>query len=126
MEIMYKESPFIRFVLSGIVSFLSQFASLVFLVEWMHVNETLSSGIAFTVSCLVNYLLLYYWAFESKGKHHVLVTKFAIISIVSLVLNVAIFWILTVPLGIWYLISQCFTTGSIFIFNYFMKKNYIF
>ena len=117
---------FIKFLLSGVLSAIAQFSFLIFFIEWMSLNPTFSSAAAFTISCIVNYLALYHWAFASDDKHHRVIIKFILATLFTLAINTILFWILLVQLGLWYILAQIIATGCVVIINFFLKKNYIF
>lgn len=103
-----------------------QFGILIGLVEFGHLNETVSSGIAFLIGCIVNYLLLYYWVFSSKGSHITIIMRYTIVTLLTLALNLAVFWVLTEPLQMWYLFSQIIATIIAAIANLFLNRYYAF
>jgi len=115
-----------RYTISGVSSVIVQFGSLIGFVEFIHMNETFASGLAFLIGCVVNYLMLYYWAFASKGDHPKIIFRYSIVMILTLVLNLAVFWFLTIPLGLWYLFSQTVATVVAAIANLVLNRFYTF
>ena len=115
-----------RYTVSGVSSVVVQFGFLIGLVEFIRMNETLASGLAFLIACIVNYLMLYYWAFASKGAHLKIIFRYSIVMVLTLILNVAVFWCLTIPLNLWYLVSQSVATIVAAIFNLVLNRYYAF
>jgi putative flippase GtrA len=115
-----------RYVVTGVSSVLAQFGVLSFLVEGFNVDPTLSSGVGFFVGCLVQYFMLYYWAFNSTAKHFVVALKYTMVILFTGILNVVLFWMLTEGLGLWYLFSQVFSTIVIAFLNLIINKYYTF
>lgn len=118
--------PFGSYVIVGATSVAVQFATLAFLVENLALNPAFSSGMAFFMGCLVQYLLLYYWTFRSKGHHKAIVGRYALVTTVTLVLNVLIFWGLTDLIGMRYLESQALAASGISLLNFFFNRSYTF
>lgn len=115
-----------RYTVSGVISVIAQFSVLSFLVEIARMDPTVSSGLGFLVGCLVNYFMLYYWAFQSNGNHFLVVCKYILVAFSTLFLNLILFYILTEVLGIWYLFSQTAATGWVAIFNMYINKVFTF
>ena len=119
----------IKFVLTGGVCFLIEYAALIVLKEWLHLPVVAATPIAFLVSVVFNYLLCVKWVFSSaisaKGgagyasSSQAMTTLvgadaptsgrasgirkaqlgFAITSAMGLFLNWAIMWVLTALFG---------------------------
>src|SRR5688572_28857583 len=68
---------FIRYGIAGVVAVAVQFGFLIFFVEKGGYDPTLSSGIGFIFSCVVNYYMLYYWTFKSKGSHRIAFIRYS-------------------------------------------------
>ena len=116
----------VRFLVSGALAVFTQFVVLICLVELGGLNKTFSSGLGFSCGGIVNYLLLYFWAFKSNGQHHLVVFKYLIAMCFSLSINVTVFWTLTEKLGIWYPLSQCGATTVSSVFSFLINKYFTF
>lgn len=116
----------IRFSVAGAISVAVQFAVLIGFVRIVHLNPTLSSALGFFFSCLANYFLLYYWAFATKGKHRVIAMRYAVVMVVTMGLNVLIFWLFNARFHIWYPLSQVVATATTSLANFFINRQYIF
>ena len=55
----------IKFVLTGGVCFLIEYAALIALKEWLHLPVVAATPIAFLISVVFNYLLCVKWVFNS-------------------------------------------------------------
>lgn len=104
---------FFRYVISGFSSVVVQFGFLGFLVEILKMYPTIASAIAFVVGCVVNYLLLYYWTFESEGMHRTVFRRYMIVTLMGFFVNLALFWALVHLMGWWYPVAQ--TASTIFV-----------
>lgn len=118
--------PFLRYVIAGVTSVAFQFLLLVFFVEYVAMNATLSSVISFILSSLMNYLLLYYWVFLTGNDHSKVALRFLIISLLALAANGSLFWFLTEIVGCFYFLSQCVATATIALLCYLINKRFIF
>ncbi len=117
---------FLRFTVAGASSTLAQFGILIFLVENFHINPTLASAIGFLFGCVVNYIILYYWAFNSNGKHSVLIVRYTLVMTITLILNIVVFWTMTEVLIIWYPVSQFVAVCFVAIANFILNRFYTF
>jgi putative flippase GtrA len=115
-----------RYLSVGVLVVLVQFSLLSFLVEFSHVNPTLSSAIAYVVSTAVNYILQYHYTFRSNHRHHIVFIRYLLVSAVALGLNVLIFWLCNEVAGIWYLFSQMVALVLVTAFNFILGRHYTF
>ena len=117
---------FFRYVTSGFTSAVFQFGLLFLLVEYMRFDPTFSSGLSFVLACVVNYLMLYHWTFCSNGKHHIVALKYTSVTLLTLCVNLTVFWILTEVFFIWYILSQVIAVGVVAVFNFLINRGYTF
>jgi len=115
-----------RYLVSGGVACISNFCLLALLVQVLNVNSTLSSGISFFFGGFVNYIMQYYWTFQSNGRHLIVFTKFIFVITCTMSLNVLLFSFFTKTLGIWYLYSQFFALTCVLPLNYIINRFYTF
>ena len=126
----------IKFVLTGGVCFLIEYAALIALKEWLHLPVVAATPIAFLISVVFNYLLCVRWVFsgakEGSKKAQI---GFAVTSVMGLFLNWAIMWALTALFGedavlltIFsmeikvYMLNKIIATGLVMVWNYFTKR----
>lgn len=117
---------FAKYVAAGATSVVIQFGLLKFLVDICQFNETLSSTVAYIIASIALYLMMYYWAFQSNGSHAVAATRYCFTSTMMLGVNFLIFWVMTNPLGIWYMYSQAVASTTIALLNYVVNRFYTF
>ncbi len=115
----------IKFLLTGGTSALIQYLLLITLVEFLHVSETPSSALAFTLSAIFNYCVNYYFTFEAKNSHKKTLVKFSITASLGLSLNTCIFW-LGVSIFPHYILAQCLATGVTLLSNFALHKYWIY
>lgn len=131
-----RASEIIRFVLTGGVCFLIEAASLWVLKTWLHMPATLGTPIAFLISVAFNYLLCVRWVFpRSQTGSRKAQIGFLITSVMGLVLNTVLMWLLTVLFGEdtvlltvmgfslqVYLVNKAVATLLVMVWNYFTKR----
>lgn len=112
-----------RFGVAGVAGFIIDYGLLFLLTEFLGLNYLLSSGISFTASVLVNYIICVLWVFESVNQRDVKsVVLFAGSSIVGLGINQALMWFFVEVIGFYYMIAKIFATLLVMIWNYIMKR----
>ena len=126
----------IKFVLTGGVCFLIEYAALIALKEWLHLPVVAATPIAFLISVVFNYLLCVKWVFNSaKESSKKAQIGFAVTSVMGLFLNWAIMWALTALFGedtvlltIFsmeikvYMLNKIIATGLVMVWNYFTMR----
>ena len=131
-----KMKEMIKFVLTGGVYFLIEYAALVILKEWLHLPVVAATPIAFLISVVFNYLLCVKWVFEgAKEGSRAAQLGFVITSVMGLFLNWLIMWALTALLGEdtllftllgievkVYMLNKVIATALVMVWNYFTKR----
>ena len=126
----------IKFILTGGVCFLIEYAALIALKEWLHLPVVAATPVAFLISVVFNYLLCVKWVFNSaKESSRKAQIGFAITSVMGLFLNWAIMWALTALVGEdallfalfgiqikVYMLNKIIATGLVMVWNYFTKR----
>lgn len=126
----------IRFILTGGISFLIEYAALIVLKEWLHIPVVAATPIAFLISVVFNYLLCVKWVFDgAEGGSRSAQLGFVITSVIGLFLNWAIMWALTALFGEdtllfalfgvevkVYMLNKVIATGLVMVWNYFTKR----
>ena len=126
----------LKFVFTGGVCFLIEYAALIVLKEWLHLSAVAATPIAFLVSVVFNYLLCVKWVFDgaAEGNHKAQI-GFIITSLMGLALNWFLMWALTalfgedaVLLSLFgievkvYMLNKVIATGLVMVWNYFTKR----
>lgn len=126
----------IKFILTGGVCFLIEYAALLALKEWLHLPVVAATPIAFLISVVFNYLLCVKWVFRgAKEGSRTAQIGFVITSVMGLFLNWAIMWALTALFGEdtllfavfgaevkVYMLNKVIATGLVMVWNYFTKR----
>ena len=113
----------IKFGLVGFLCFFIDYGIMVFLTEVAGVHYLLSSGISFTVSVIVNYVLSLTYVFETeKGNRIKEFIIFVVLSVIGLGINQALMWFCVDMLGIFYMISKIGATAVVMVYNFITRK----
>lgn len=118
--------PVFRYLVGGGTGAVVIFILLALMVEIFHFPPLVATTISFVIGSLVNYTLQYYWTFKADGPHRVMLTRYALVTLVTMSLNTGLFWAFTEVLGIHYIIAQALSIGLIIGVNFFINKHYTF
>lgn len=129
-------SEIIKFVFTGGVCFLIEYAALIVLKEWLGLGVLVATPLAFLISVMANYILCIRWVFpDARGGSRKAQLGFLITSLMGFFLNWAIMWLLTalfgedavlfalpgLPIRV-YMVNKIAATGLVMIWNYFTKR----
>lgn len=117
----------IKFGFVGFFCFFIDYGIMVLLKEFFGVDPILASGISFTVSVVVNYILSITFVFEtdkSRNKAGEFVT-FVFLSVIGLGINEACMWLAVKEMGIDYRISKIGATAVVMVYNFISRKIFI-
>jgi len=120
------QHPIFRYLVSGSLAAAVLFIVLTLMVEVFGTPPWVASPVAFVAGALVNYVLQYHWTFQAEGSHRVMFTRFILVTLATMSLNTALFWVFTHLMAIHYLIAQALAIGLIIGVNYVINKHYTF
>lgn len=114
----------VKFGVVGILATALDYGIMVILTEWAGVYYLLSSTISFTLSLLFNYVCSMRFVFErkkgqSRGKELVI---FSVLSLMGLVLNQAVLWLLVERQHIYYMVSKAAAAVLVMGWNFVSRK----
>ena len=117
----------IRFSIVGGIATLIDFACLFIFKEFLNFNVILANTLSFIISVTYNYIASITWVFDvNKNKNkNMQFILFIIFSIVGLIINNIILYILTDKLNIYYLISKVVATLIVMVFNFVTRKKFL-
>lgn len=117
----------VKFGLVGGLCFLIDYGVMVALTELCRVPYLVSSGISFTVSVVVNYILSMRFVFRGKKDRSKAseLTVFIVLSVIGLGLNQLIMWLATDIFGIFYMLSKIGATAIVMVYNFVTRKAYL-
>ena len=114
---------FICFAGVGAGGTLVQYATLFILVRLHIANAIAASAIGFILGAIVNYYLNYRYIFTSSKRHRDAMTKFLVVALAGLAINVAVLSFIMSNFHLHYFVSQVISTGFVLFFNF--TGNYI-
>ncbi|MBR3161661.1 MAG: GtrA family protein [Bacilli bacterium] len=114
----------LKFGIVGGIAFLIDFFVLYFCTDILNIHYLISSIISFTVSVIFNYILSVKWVFNvnndnSKKKNFIV---FIVLSIIGLLINELIMYIMVDKFKIYYMLSKIVSTIVVMIFNFITRK----
>lgn len=129
------EKPLIQQIMKfGVVGFLCffiEYGLLIFMQELTSISLAWATGIAFTVSVIVNYILSILFVFETDKEANKIkeFVVFILLSIGGLIINELVMLGGTAVLNpIWdksYIIVKPFATGVVMVYNFITRKIFI-
>ena len=113
------------FLLIGLFATGLQFLLLTLFIEAGAFNKVFASALAYALSAAANYLLNYYFTFNSQQQHRTTLPKFITTAIIGLLINTLTFGMM---LGFLehYLVAQIIATGLTFVINYLLHRYWIY
>ena len=117
-------SRLVRYFAAGTFATLVQFASLVVLVELLHISEIVAVVEAFSTGVVVNYGLQRRFTFRSATSHSNAALRFFAIAVLSAMVNSTLFGLLNAYLS--YILAQFIATFALFLINYELNRKFTF
>ena len=117
----------VKFGFVGFLCFFLDYGIMVLLTEQFGVDYLLSSGISFTVSVVVNYILSVTFVFETdKNKNRFgEFVIFVILSVIGLGINALCMWVAVEFIHIHYMLSKIGATAVVMVYNFVTRKIFI-
>ena len=117
----------IKFSIVGGIATIIDFVFLYIFKEFLNFNIILANTLSFIISVTYNYIASITWVFDvNKNKNkNVQFVLFIVFSVVGLIINNVILYILTDKLNIYYLISKVIATIIVMIFNFITRKKFL-
>lgn len=117
----------IKFGIVGGLAFFIDYFILYVLAEYLGLYYLISSAISFTVSVIFNYICSMKFVFirrdDISKKREFIV--FIILSIVGLIINQIVMWIMVDELSVYYMFSKIFATCIVMIWNFISRKIFL-
>ena len=117
----------IKFSIVGGIATIIDFVFLYIFKEFLNIDVILANTLSFIISVTYNYIASITWVFDTnKNKNKkIQFILFIIFSVVGLIINNVILYILTDKLNIYYLISKVIATIIVMIFNFVTRKKFL-
>ena len=116
-----------KFLIVGGLAFIVDYVILIFSKEILKLPILVSSGLAFSLSVVFNYILSVKWVFDvneknSKKKNFVI---FIVLSIIGLIITEIIMEVGCNYFKVYYLIVKIIATAIVMIFNFITRKIFL-
>ncbi len=114
----------VKFGAVGFLCFGIDYGLMIFLTEICGISYLVSSGISFSVSVMVNYILSLKFVFETDENHNKVEEFFIfmILSVIGLGINQVLMWICVDKMHVYYMISKIGVTGVVMVYNFITRK----
>ena len=123
------KTQFTKFAIAGLIFAVVNILILYVLTNFLGIYYILSSIIAFFLGSTGNFLLNKKWTFKERIRHHDLLSKYAkamYVNITAVIITIALLYILTEFLNIYYLLSQTIAMIVAFFANFIGNKKIVF
>lgn len=119
---------FLRYIISGGLAFVCDYATMFLLTEYAGMHYLLSSAFGFAIGLIITYLLSIWWIFDQRRADSRIIefAAFGVIALTGIGLNLAFMWIFTEMCSIHYLVSKLVTTVLVSVWNFILKKKILF
>ena len=117
---------FIIFAGIGAIGTVGHYATLILLVQFMHIAPVIATTIGFVVGAQINYLLNYHITFNSNKRHREALTKFLLVAGFGTIINAAIVVAGINLFEMHYLVIQVIATCFVLIINFIANKYWTF
>jgi putative flippase GtrA len=112
----------IRFLAVGGGCFLLDYGLLFILTAFAGVPYLISSGISFTVSLVVNYILCVSFVFRTGRQTARQTALFVMTSVAGLAVNQFCMWFLVEQAGLYYMVAKIGAAAIVTLWNYVTKR----
>jgi putative flippase GtrA len=116
---------FLAFAGVGAVGTAAHYATLIGLVAFGF-DAVTASALGCTIGAIVNYLLNYHLTFRSQSPHRRSAPRFAVVAMISLLLNTLLMAIGIKWIRLNYLVAQVFATGPVLCWNFWISRVWAF
>lgn len=111
---------FLKFGVVGFSGLFIDFGLTYLFKEVLHVQKYVSNAIGFMMAASSNYFLNRIWTFESTNPNIALeYTEFIVISLIGLIINTAILYLLVSKLKMNFYLSKVFAIAVVTLWNFF-------
>ncbi|MEG0805483.1 MAG: GtrA family protein [Lachnospiraceae bacterium] len=116
-----------RHAMIGGAAFLIDYGLMILLTEVVGFHYLVSASISFIVAVIFNHR--YSMRFVFQRREDISVTKeftiFLILSVIGLMLNTLLLWVIVSKIGIHYMIAKILSTALVTTYNFFSRKIFL-
>jgi putative flippase GtrA len=118
---------FFGYLIIGGLATLVDIGFLKILTDFVGIWYIYSVIIAYVIGAVVHYTLNKYVNFKNKSKRIIIqFSLFLIISLIGLLINISLIYMLVEFIDIWYIYAKIIATAIAFVSNYFLNRNITF
>lgn len=119
---------FVRYLISGGISFGTNIVILYLLTEYFGVYYLTSVILAFLVAFVVSFFMMKHWTFQDTSKEgvHQQMSIYLSVAVFNMLLNTALVYLFVEYIGVWYIFSQFIASLLIAVSSFFIYKYLIF
>ncbi len=116
-----------KFGVVGFLCFFIDYFVLFVATDMIGINYLISSGISFSVSVIINYILSTKFVFQTKQDTNKMkeFIVFVILSLVGLLINQIIMWFTVEKVSIYYMIGKIIATAIVMVYNFITRKIFL-
>ena len=115
-----------KFGIVGGIAFVIDYGIMVILKELLGFSILISVAFGFAVSVIFNYIASIKWVFDVSKKQTIKeFSTFIILSIIGLIINQLIMYIMVEKASIWYMFSKIVSTIIVMVYNFITRKIFI-
>lgn len=116
-----------KFGIVGGIAFVIDFLLLFLFKELLSLPVLLSNTLSFIISTIYNYIASTKWVFDTRKdkNNRQKFIIFVIFSVIGLLINNIVMWILTGVINLYYLLSKIVATAFVMIFNFITRKLFL-
>ena len=113
-----------KFGIVGVICFGIDYGLMILLTEAVGIKYLISSGISFTVSVIVNYILSLKFVFETDQNNNKIMEflVFIVLSVIGLGINQVLMCVCVDKFHIFYMLSKIGVTGVVMGYNFVTRK----
>ncbi len=118
---------FLKYAVVGVLATVLDVAALFVFVDYYAFAVIIASAFSFLIANIASFILNKVWTFQVESKNYrKLYIKFLTVSLVGLALTVALMYLFSSLLGIWYVLAKLLTSAVVVVWNFLANKLWTF
>lgn len=117
---------FIRYLITGVASFIAEYLLFLFLYDNLHVQYIYANTIVYSIIFVINFMLNRFWSFRSKSNFRRQLALYLVLFLFNLAATNAMMYLLSGIFMISPEISKILVMGMIVIWNFIIYKKVIY